>query len=81
MCWPSKQSMVCIQEAFNCSVAVIIGEYVVMLILYVKIILSPYIFFFFLKYCCIINGITLFLYKNYIVSQTLKYHHNIKGFL
>jgi hypothetical protein len=45
MCWPSKQNMVCIQESFNCSVAVLIGECVVMHILYVKIILSLFIFF------------------------------------
>ena len=49
MCWPSKQNMVCIQESFSCSVAVIIGERVVMHILYVKIISSPFIFFFFKK--------------------------------
>jgi len=44
MCWPSKQNMVCVQESFNCSVAVIVAERVVMLIVYGKIILSPFIF-------------------------------------
>jgi len=76
MCWPSKQNMVCIQESINCSVAVIIGEHVVMHILYVKIILSPCVF---KKKVLLCN--TLFLYKNYIVSQTLRSHHNIKCFV
>ena len=44
MCGPSKQNMVCIQESFNCSIAVIIDEHVVLHVLYVKIILTPCIF-------------------------------------
>ena len=81
MCGPSMQNMACIQESFNCSVAVIIGERVVLHVLYVKIILTPCIFLKKKSICCIINGITVFLYQNYIISQTLKSHHNIKGFL
>jgi hypothetical protein len=75
MCWPSEQNMVCIQESFNYSVAVIIGEqcsdvFPLCQDYFITIYLLK-------KYCCLINGITLFLYKNYIVCQTLKSHHNI----
>ena len=92
MCWPSKQNMVCIQESFNCSVAVIIGEqcsdafplyqdYFYHHLSFKKVLLhNKWHYFIFIQKLYRLPDtqiISFSRHSNYIVCQTLKSHHNI----